>query len=166
MLRTTAPDWISCEPLWHARDPQQDRRDLVATAEVHFIWRLASEGGMGNNGIVLHHIERDQFFKCRECVQLVQKQAAMLHGPPQGLDHGIRIADLDLSEDAVQLPESQKVVDLALDVPDARVGNHGGCSPQKLRTKSNRPELSRDLSGARLVVGIFPRCLSKSSRPC
>jgi hypothetical protein len=41
-----------------------------------------------------------------------------------------------------------------------------GCPPQKLRAKSNRPEFSRDLSGARLVVGNFPRCLSKSSRPC
>ena len=50
----------------------------------------------------------------------------MLHRPPQGLDHGIRIADLDLSEDAVQLPESKKVVDLAIDVLDARVGNHVG----------------------------------------
>jgi hypothetical protein len=47
--------------------------DLVATAKVHFIWRLASEGGMGNNRIVLFDIERDQFFKRRECVQLVQK---------------------------------------------------------------------------------------------
>src|ERR1017187_1793661 len=53
--------------------------DLVASAEVHFIWRLASEGGMGNNGIVLLDIERDQLFKRRECVQLVQKQPAMLH---------------------------------------------------------------------------------------
>ena len=33
--------------------------DLVAMAEVHFIWRLASEGGMGNNGIV--DVECDQF---------------------------------------------------------------------------------------------------------
>jgi hypothetical protein len=86
--------------------------DLVASAEVHFIWRLASEGGMGNNGIVLLDIERDQLFKRRECVQLVQKQPAMLHRPPQGFDHGIRVADLDLSEDAVQLAESKKVVDL------------------------------------------------------
>jgi hypothetical protein len=43
---------------------------------------------------------------------LVQKQPAMLHRPPQGFDHGIRVADLDLSEDAVQLAESKKVVDL------------------------------------------------------
>ena len=75
--------------------------DLVATAEVHFIWRLASEGGMGNNGIRLLGIERDQLFQCCERVQLMQKQPAMLHRPPQGLDHRIRIADLDLSEDAV-----------------------------------------------------------------
>jgi dTDP-4-dehydrorhamnose 3,5-epimerase-like enzyme len=67
---------------------------------------------MGNNGIVLLDIERDQLFKRRECVQLVQKQPAMLHRPPQGFDHGIRVADLDLSEDAVQLAESKKVVDL------------------------------------------------------
>jgi hypothetical protein len=65
---------------------------LVATAEVHFIWRLASEGGMRNNRIVLLDIERDQFFKRRECVQLVQKQSAMLERTPQGLDHGIGIA--------------------------------------------------------------------------
>jgi hypothetical protein len=41
---------------------------LVATAEVHFIWRLASEGGMGNNGVVLLDIDRDQLFKRRDCV--------------------------------------------------------------------------------------------------
>ena len=63
--------------------------DLVATAKVHFIWRLASEGRMGNNGIVSLDVERDQLFQRRECVQLVQKQPAMLHRPPQGLDHGI-----------------------------------------------------------------------------
>ena len=100
--------------------------DLLAMAEVHFIRRLASEGGMWNDGIVLLDIERDQLLERRECVQLVQKQPAMLHGPPQGLDHGIGISDLDLGEDAVQLPESQKAVDLAIDVLDARVGNYGG----------------------------------------
>jgi len=100
--------------------------DLLAMAEVHFIRRLASEGGMWNDGIVLLDIERDQLLERRECVQLVQKQPAMLHGPPQGLDHGIGIADLDLGEDAVQLPESPKAVDLAIDVLYARVGNHGG----------------------------------------
>jgi hypothetical protein len=47
--------------------------DLVAEGEVHLIWRLASEGGMGNNGIVLLDIERDQPFQPRECVELVQK---------------------------------------------------------------------------------------------
>jgi hypothetical protein len=79
--------------------------NLVATAEVHFIWRLTSEGGMGNNGIVLLDIKRDQLFQRRECVQLAQKQPAMPHRPPLDLNHGIRIADLDLSEDAVQLPQ-------------------------------------------------------------
>jgi hypothetical protein len=100
--------------------------DLVATAEVHFIWRLASEGGMGNNGIVLLDIEHAQLFQRRECVQVVQKQPAMLHRPPQGLDHGIRIADLDLRKDAAQLPETKKVVDLIIDILDVRVGYHGG----------------------------------------
>jgi hypothetical protein len=31
-----------------------------------------------------------------------------------------------LGEDAAQLPESPKAVDLAIDVLDAGVGNHGG----------------------------------------
>ena len=49
--------------------------DLVAKAEaeVHLIWRLAKEGGMGYNCIVLLDIERDQPFQRRECVELVQK---------------------------------------------------------------------------------------------
>ena len=100
--------------------------DLVAKAEVHLIWRLASEGGMGNNGIVFLDIERDQPFQRRECVELVQKQPAMLERTPQGLDHGIGIADLDLGEDAAQLPETKKAVDLIIDILDARVGYHGG----------------------------------------
>jgi hypothetical protein len=39
---------------------------LVATAEVHFIWRLASEGGMGNNEIMLLDVERDQLLPSYE----------------------------------------------------------------------------------------------------
>jgi hypothetical protein len=115
--------------------------DLLAMAEVHFIWRLAGKGGMGNNGIVLVDVECDQSFQRRERVELVQKQPAILHRPPQGLDHGIGIADLDLGEDAVQLPESPKAVDLAIDVLDAGVANH---------------------SGAIIILGVILRCLDEN----
>src|SRR5664279_3562844 len=100
--------------------------DLLAMAEVHFIRRLASEGVMWNDGIVLLDIERDQLLERRECVQLVQKQPAMLHGPPRGLDHGIGIADLDLGKNAPKLSKTEKVVDLVVDVLAARVGDDGG----------------------------------------
>ena len=36
-----------------------------------------------------------------------------------------------------------------------RLGSLIACPPKKLGTKSNRSEFSQDLSGARLVVGIF-----------
>jgi hypothetical protein len=60
---------------------------LVATAKVHFIWRLASEGGMGNNRIVLFDIERDQFFKRRGAIAILGE---ILRGLDENLTGGLR----------------------------------------------------------------------------
>lgn len=52
----------------------------------------------------------------------------MLERTPPRFDQGIREADFDLGEYAAQLSESKKVVDLLIDVLDARVGDHSGAA--------------------------------------
>jgi hypothetical protein len=74
----------------------------------------------------------------------MQVEPAVLERAPPGFDHGIGIADLDLGEDAAQLSESKKVVDLLIDVLDARVGDHSGTAAilgEMLR------RLDKDLTG-------------------
>ena len=101
-------------------------RDLLTPPEVYFVGCLASEGCMWNYGVVLLDVECDQLLKDSEAVEGMQVEPAMLERPPPCFDHGIGIADLDLGEYAAQLSETKKVVDLAIDVLDARVGDHRG----------------------------------------
>src|SRR5208283_1329793 len=70
----------------------------------------------------------------------MQIEPAVLQRAPPGFDQGIGEADLDLGEDAAQLSKSKQVVDLLIDVLDARVGDH---------------------SGAATILGEVLRCLGK-----
>jgi len=51
-------------------------------AAVDLIWRLASEGGTGNNGIVLVDVECDQYLQRRESVELVPKHSVRIMREP------------------------------------------------------------------------------------
>jgi hypothetical protein len=106
-------------------------RDLLTPPEVYFVGCLASEGCMWNYGVVLLDVECDQLLKDSEAVEGMQVEPAMLERPPPCFDHGIGIADLDLGEYAAQLSETKKVVDLVIDVLDARVGDHSGRTPRE-----------------------------------
>lgn len=133
-------------------------RDLLASSEVHFVGCLASEGCMRNNGVVLLHEECDQLLKGSEGVERMQVEPAMLERPPPCFDHGIGIADLDLGEYAAQLSETKKVVDLVIDVLDARVGDHSGRTP---REPDAAPETGRRamVTSAARAVPIAPAAL-------
>jgi hypothetical protein len=66
-----------------------------------------------------------------------------------------------LGEDAVQLPESKEAVDLAIDVLDARVGNHGGAIAilgEILRC------LDEDLTGGLRLEAQTPWCLGRGDK--
>jgi hypothetical protein len=82
-----------------------------------------------NDSIVLFDVEGDQPFQVREGVELMQVEPAVFQGTPPCFDHGIGKADLDLGENAPKLSETEKVVDLVVDILAARVGDDGGPSP-------------------------------------
>ena len=66
-----------------------------------------------------------------EGIELMQVEPSVFQRTPPCFDHGIGKADLDLGEYAAQLSETKKVVDLVIDVLDARVGDHSGRTPRE-----------------------------------
>jgi hypothetical protein len=101
---------------------------------------------MRNDGVVLLNVEFDELLKGSERVERMQIEPAVLQRPPPGFDQGIGIADLDLGEYTAQLSKTKKVLDLLIDILDARVGDHSGAVTilgEMLR------RLGKDLTGAR-----------------
>ena len=127
--------------------------NLLAPPEVHFVGCLPGEGCMWNYGVVLLDVEFDQLLQGSETVERMQIEPAVLERAPPGFDQGIGIADLNLGKYAAQLSETKKVVDLLIDVLDARVGDHGGTATivgEILR------RLDKDLTG-----GLWPQARSQ-----
>jgi len=100
-------------------------RDGGTGTEVHFVGSLAMKGRVGNHGVMLRDVERDETLDGGEGIEAVEEQPVVFEGAPPGLDHRIREGDFDLREDAAETSEAQECIDVAVDVLDARIGNDG-----------------------------------------
>jgi len=83
------------------------------------------KGGVGNHGVMLLDVDRDETLDGGEGIEAVEEQPVVFEGAPPGLDHRIREGDFDLREDAAETSEAQECIDVAVDVLDARIGNDG-----------------------------------------
>ena len=64
----TAPDWISCEPLWHTRDPRRERRGLGRHGRSTFHLAFGQRRRNGEQrSCVARHRPRSTFQASRLC---------------------------------------------------------------------------------------------------
>jgi hypothetical protein len=103
-------------------------RDVSARSEVHLIRRLVAEGGVGEAGVVLLDVERDELPERREAVERVEVEPLVLERSPPGLDHRVRERDLGHRKEASKDTRVDEVIDSHVEVLDAAVGEEGGRS--------------------------------------
>lgn len=99
-------------------------------AEVDLVGRLAAEGRVRHDGVVLVDVEGDEIANSGEAIKLVQVEPVVLQGAPPGLDHGVGGVDIELGEDAAQGVSAEQGIDLVVHVLDAGVSDD--CSGRSL----------------------------------
>ena len=76
-------------------------RNITSFTKVHLIGRLALERRMGNDSVVLVHVEGCLLAHVVDRIEIVQVQPPVLQHSPPRFDHAVREYDVDLGQDAL-----------------------------------------------------------------
>gem|GEM_PF-4831845 len=82
-------------------------------AGVHLVGRLAVEGGMGNDGVVLLDVNGNQALHGGEDVERMEVEPPVFQRTPPRLDQRVGQGDFDLGKDPSELTETKEAADEA-----------------------------------------------------
>lgn len=80
---------------------------------------------MGESGVVLVHVERDQLLKCADRVERIQIQPLVFERPPPRFDERVGECDLRHGENSSEQPGVDQLVYGFVEVLDSAVGEQG-----------------------------------------
>ena len=99
-------------------------RNVTSFTKVHLIGRLALERRMGNDSVVLVHVEGCLLAHVVDRIEVVQVQPPVLQHSPPRFDHAVREYDVDLGQDALDRTNSNECIHMCVEVLDPAVHEH------------------------------------------
>ena len=94
---------------------------------VDFIWGVTLKSVMRHLAIVRLNEKVDEGPKSFDGIERVQVEPVVFKRSPKGFDHGIRLGDVNLGEDAAKAGLNECGVDGSVDVFNAGICYDGGC---------------------------------------